>query len=139
VVVVLKDLPPKANEKPGQTRFVREGLGVDPERYRLLKEEAAQHARELRAKTPPEELPQPPKHSDAPNVGAPSSIQVPKPAYGARVVTVQRWLPGTRVLVTFLRNGVRPEARVAYCQRTETGGFAIGVELSGASRVGNLA
>jgi hypothetical protein len=57
---------------------------------------------------------------------------------GARVVTVQRWLPETRVLVTFLRNGVRSEGRVAYCQRKEAGGFAIGVELSGASRIGNL-
>jgi hypothetical protein len=56
--------------------------------------------------------------------------------HGARVVTVRRWLPETRVLVTFLRNGLRSEARVAYCQRKETGGFAIGVELSGASRIG---
>jgi len=54
--------------------------------------------------------------------------------HGARVVTVRRWLPETRVLVIFLRNGLRSEARVAYCQRKETGGFAIGVELSGASR-----
>jgi len=51
--------------------------------------------------------------------------------HGARVVTVRRWLPEARVLVTFLRNGVRCEGRVAYCQRKETGGFAIGVELSG--------
>jgi hypothetical protein len=58
--------------------------------------------------------------------------------HGARVVTVRRWLPETRVLVTFLRNGVRSEGRVAYCQRTETGDFAIGVALSGASRIGNL-
>jgi len=58
--------------------------------------------------------------------------------HGARVVTVRRWLPETRVLVTFLRNGLRSEARVAYCQRKETGGFAIGVELSSASRIGNL-
>src|SRR6266851_9240719 len=50
---------------------------------------------------------------------------------GARVTTVRRWQTGTRVLVTFLRNGVRSEGRVAYCQRKETGGFAIGVELSG--------
>ena len=51
--------------------------------------------------------------------------------HGARVVTVRRWLPETRVLVAFLRNGVRSEGSVAYCQRKETGGFAIGVELSG--------
>jgi hypothetical protein len=50
---------------------------------------------------------------------------------GVRVDTMRRWRPGTRVLVTFLRNGVRSEGRVAYCQRKESGAFAIGVELSG--------
>jgi hypothetical protein len=45
--------------------------------------------------------------------------------HGARVVTVQRWLPETRVLVTFLRNAVRSEARVAYCQRKGTVGFTL--------------
>jgi len=50
---------------------------------------------------------------------------------GVRLTTVRRWQTGTRVLITFLRNGVRSEGRVAYCQRKETGGFAIGVELSG--------
>jgi hypothetical protein len=50
---------------------------------------------------------------------------------GARVTTMRRWNPGTRVLVTFLRIGVRSEGRVAYCQRNESGNFAIGVELSG--------
>jgi hypothetical protein len=35
------------------------------------------------------------------------------------------------VLVTFFRIGVRSEGRVAYCQRNESGNFAIGVELSG--------
>jgi hypothetical protein len=49
---------------------------------------------------------------------------------GARVTTVRRWRAGTRVLVTFLRDGVRSEGRVAYCQRKESGDFAIGVELS---------
>ena len=50
---------------------------------------------------------------------------------GVRVTTVRRWQTGTRVLVTFLRNGVRSEGRVAYCQRKESGDFAIGIELSG--------
>ena len=61
-------------------------------------------------------------------------------ARGARVTTVRRWRPGTRVLVTFLWNGVRSEGRVAYCQRKESGDFAIGVELSGQlqSRMGSL-
>jgi hypothetical protein len=49
---------------------------------------------------------------------------------GARVTTARHWQPGTRVLVTLLRIGVRSEGRVAYCQRKESGDFAIGVELS---------
>jgi len=51
--------------------------------------------------------------------------------HGARVTTVRPWQPGTHVLVSFLWNGVRSEGRVAYCQRKGSGGFAIGVELSG--------
>ena len=58
--------------------------------------------------------------------------------HGARVATVRRWQAGTRVLVTLLRSGVPSEGRVAYCQRKESGGFAIGIELSGQvqSRIG---
>ncbi len=48
-----------------------------------------------------------------------------------RITAVRRWLAGTRVLVTFLRNGIRPGRRVAYCRRKESGDFAIGVDLSG--------
>ena len=60
--------------------------------------------------------------------------------HGARVTSVRRWQRGTRVLVTFLRDGIRPEGRVAYCQHKESGDFAIGVELSGQlqSHMGNL-
>jgi len=49
--------------------------------------------------------------------------------HGARVATLRRWLPETRVLVTFLRNGLRSEGRVVYCQRKGSGTFAIGIEL----------
>jgi PilZ domain len=49
--------------------------------------------------------------------------------HGVRVTTVQRWQPGTRVLVTFLRNGIRSEGRIVYCQRMESGKFALGLEL----------
>ena len=50
--------------------------------------------------------------------------------HGARVKTLRRWLPDAHVLVTFLRNGLRSEGRVVYCQRKGSG-FAMGVELSG--------
>jgi hypothetical protein len=51
--------------------------------------------------------------------------------HGARVATVRPRQPGTRVLLTFLWDGVPSEGRVAYCQRKESGGFALGIELSG--------
>ena len=59
---------------------------------------------------------------------------------GVRVTTVRRWQPGTRVLLTFARNDVPSEGKVAYCQRKESGDFAIGVELSAQaqSRSGDL-
>ncbi len=49
--------------------------------------------------------------------------------HGARVTTLRRWLPDTHVLVTFLRDGLRSEGRVVYCQRKGSGTFAIGIEL----------
>jgi PilZ domain len=51
--------------------------------------------------------------------------------HGARVITVRPWQTGTRLMVAFLWDGVRSEGRVTYCQRKKSGGFAIGVELSG--------
>jgi hypothetical protein len=48
---------------------------------------------------------------------------------GVRVTTGQRWRPGTSVLVTFLRDGIRSQGRVIYCQRVESGNFALGLEL----------
>ena len=48
---------------------------------------------------------------------------------GVRVTTVQRWQPGTRVVVTFLRNGTRSRGTVVYCEREERGTFALGLEL----------
>ncbi|MCU1315894.1 MAG: hypothetical protein JWN63_1216 [Candidatus Acidoferrum typicum] len=49
--------------------------------------------------------------------------------HGARVNTLQRWLPDTHLLVTFLRDGLRSEGRVVYCQHKGGGTFAIGIEL----------
>jgi len=48
---------------------------------------------------------------------------------GVRVTAVQRWQPGTRVLVTFPQNHVRSQGRIAYCQHMESGNFALGLEL----------
>ena len=49
---------------------------------------------------------------------------------GARVTTVRRWQPGTRVLVAFLQNGVPSQGSIVYCQRVESGDFAVGLDLS---------
>jgi hypothetical protein len=48
---------------------------------------------------------------------------------GARVTTVGRWQPGTRVLVTFQWGGAPSQGRIVYCQRVESGNFALGLEL----------
>ncbi len=46
-----------------------------------------------------------------------------------RLTTMQRWQPGTRVLLNFPQNGVRSQGRIVYCQRVESGNFALGLEL----------
>ena len=48
---------------------------------------------------------------------------------GIRLTTMQRWQPGTRVLLTFPQNGIQSEGRIVYCQRVESGNFALGLEL----------
>jgi len=50
-------------------------------------------------------------------------------ARGVRVTTARRWQAGTRVRVTFLRNGVLSQGRIVYCQGLESGNFALGLEL----------
>jgi hypothetical protein len=50
-------------------------------------------------------------------------------ARGARVNTVRRWQPGTRVLLTLPQKGIRSQGRVVYCHRVESGNFALGLEL----------
>jgi hypothetical protein len=48
---------------------------------------------------------------------------------GVCVTTVQRWQPGTRMLVTFPQNGIRSQGRIVYCQRVAGGNFCVGLEL----------
>ena len=48
---------------------------------------------------------------------------------GIRLTTMRRWQPGTSVLLTFPQNGIRSEGRIVYCQRVESGNFALGLEL----------
>src|SRR5258708_17654968 len=47
-----------------------------------------------------------------------------------RGVRVQHWQPGTRVLLTFPQNGIRSQGRIVYCERVESGKFALGLELA---------
>ena len=57
-----------------------------------------------------------------------------------RSSAVPRWQPGTRVVVTDLRNDTRSEGKVAYCRFRKSGDFAVGVDLSGQlqSRMGRI-
>jgi len=48
---------------------------------------------------------------------------------GVRLTTMQRWQPGTPVLLNFPQNGIRSQGRIVYCQRVESGNFALGLEL----------
>jgi len=49
---------------------------------------------------------------------------------GLRAVTKRTWQPGTRLLVTFDREGIQGPARVVYCQRLANDRFAVGLALS---------
>jgi hypothetical protein len=49
--------------------------------------------------------------------------------HGTRVTTVQRWQPGTSVLIIFPEYDVLSQGRIVYCQRVESGKFCIGIEL----------
>jgi len=61
--------------------------------------------------------------------GAESTFTENVSSNGARVVSVRRWEPDDRLVLT-LRNGeFRSSARVAYCQPLQGDGFAIGVEF----------
>jgi hypothetical protein len=48
---------------------------------------------------------------------------------GARVVSVRRWEPDDRLMLTSRNGEFRSSARVAYCQPLQGDGFAIGVEF----------
>jgi PilZ domain len=48
---------------------------------------------------------------------------------GLRAVTKRTWQPGTRLLVTFDREGIQGPAQVVYCQRLANDRFAVGLAL----------
>jgi len=48
---------------------------------------------------------------------------------GARVVSVRRWEPDDRLMLSSRTGEFRSSARVAYCQPMQGDGFAIGVEF----------
>jgi hypothetical protein len=50
-------------------------------------------------------------------------------AGGARVATGRIWRPGERVLLIPHEAGGPVHARVVYCQRLESGNFAVGLEV----------
>jgi hypothetical protein len=48
---------------------------------------------------------------------------------GARVISVRRWEPDDRLMLSSRTGEFRSSARVAYCQPMQGDGFAIGVEF----------
>lgn len=48
---------------------------------------------------------------------------------GARVVTPKPWQPNDHLTVRSLLGSLRSRARVVYCQRLDSGSFAVGLEL----------
>lgn len=61
--------------------------------------------------------------------GAESTFTENVSARGARVVSVRRWEPDDRLMLTARNGEFRSSARVAYCQPLQGDGFAIGVEF----------
>jgi PilZ domain len=61
--------------------------------------------------------------------GAESTFTENVSARGARVVSVRRWEPDDRLVITSRTGEFRSPARVAYCQPLQGEGFAIGVEF----------
>ncbi len=61
--------------------------------------------------------------------GAESTFTENVSARGARVVSVRRWEPDDRLMLTSRNGEFRSSARVAYCQPLQGDGFAIGVEF----------
>src|ERR1700756_4844781 len=61
--------------------------------------------------------------------GAESTFTENVSVRGARVVSVRRWEPDDRLMLTSRTGEFRSSARVAYCQPMQGDGFAIGVEF----------
>ena len=61
--------------------------------------------------------------------GAESTFTENVSTKGARVISVRRWDPGDRLLLSSRTGEFRSSARVAYCQPLQGDGFAIGVEF----------
>ena len=61
--------------------------------------------------------------------GAESTFTENVSVRGARVVSVRRWEPDDRLMLTARNGEFRSSARVAYCQPLHGDGFAIGVEF----------
>ena|SRR5258708_4222573 len=52
-------------------------------------------------------------------------------AHCARVLVERKLHPGQRVLVSSVKEGMRSQGRIVYCQCVSVRSFAVGLELSG--------
>jgi len=50
--------------------------------------------------------------------------------HGARVLMEREWRPGQRVMVISLKEGVRAQGQIVYCEVLSENRFGVGLELS---------
>jgi hypothetical protein len=66
-------------------------------------------------------------HADMPGIETTFTENVS--SQGARVYSVRPWKKNEQLWVASLPGGFRSQARVAYCERQEGNGFAVGLEF----------
>jgi hypothetical protein len=66
-------------------------------------------------------------HADMPGIETTFTENVS--SHGARVYSVRPWRKDDRLWLSSLPGGFQSEARVAYCERQQVAGFAIGLEF----------
>ena len=67
-------------------------------------------------------------HADMPGIETTFTENVS--SHGARVYSVRPWRKNDQLWVSSLPGGFRSQARVAYCERQQSNGFALGLEFT---------
>lgn len=67
-------------------------------------------------------------HADMPGIETTFTENVS--SHGARVYSVRPWRKGDCLWVSSLPDGFHSQARVTYCERQQSNGFAVGLEFT---------